>query len=115
MRHVSGFLRIRARRLPRCAGRAAAIGSCRPDNLYTGGPGAVAARALTPVIGVLIAVGGVLVAIGYPVASELLVIAGAACLTLGVGSTGFLVLRESDADWEHTPLFRGFRPAAGAQ
>jgi MFS family permease len=86
-----------------------------PAGLTLLAAGLVAARALTPVIGVLIAVGGVLVAIGYPVASELLVIAGAACLTLGVGSTGFLVLRESDADWDHTPPFRGFRPAAGAQ
>jgi hypothetical protein len=56
-----------------------------------------------------------LVAIGYPAASEIVIIAGAACLTLGVGSIGILVLRESDADWEHTPQFRGFRPAAGTQ
>ncbi|MEA2404588.1 MAG: hypothetical protein QOE08_1235, partial [Thermoleophilaceae bacterium] len=24
-----------------------------------------------------------------------------------------MVLRESDADWEHTPEYRGMRPAAG--
>jgi hypothetical protein len=77
--------------------------------------GLVAARAVTPVMAVLTAAGGILVAIGYPLASELLTIAGAACLALGVGSTGVLVVREPDADWEHTPPFRGFRPAAGAQ
>jgi hypothetical protein len=26
---------------------------------------------------------------------------------------GLMVLREPDADWEHTPEYRGFRPAAG--
>jgi hypothetical protein len=55
-----------------------------------------------------------LVGIGYSAASEILIIAGAA-FTLGVGSIGILVLREPDADWEHTPQFRGFRPAAGTQ
>jgi hypothetical protein len=77
--------------------------------------GLVVARLVSPVIAILVAVGAVLVATGYSAASEILIIAGAACLTLGVGSIGVLASRESDADWEHTPQFRGFRPAAGTQ
>jgi hypothetical protein len=42
-----------------------------------------------------------------------LLIVAAALLLVGVGSTGLMVLRESDADWEHTPQFRGFRAAPG--
>jgi hypothetical protein len=77
--------------------------------------GLVVAKAINPAMGLLVGAGGVLIAVGYPLASELLVIVGAACLVVGLGSTGLVVLRESDADWEHTPEFRGFRPAAGAQ
>ena len=40
---------------------------------------------------------------------------GAALLLVGLGSTGLMVLRETDADWEHTPEWHGFRPAAGAR
>ena len=40
-------------------------------------------------------------------------IVGAALMLVGLGSVGLMVLRESDADWEHTPDYRGFRPAAG--
>lgn len=76
--------------------------------------GLALARAVSLPVAVLIAAGGVLISVGYPIASEVLAIVGAACLVLGVGSTGYLTLTESDADWEHTPEFRGFRPAAGA-
>ena len=40
-------------------------------------------------------------------------IVDAALFLVGSGSIGMLVLRESDADWEHTPDYTGFRPAAG--
>ena len=48
-----------------------------------------------------------------PLASVTVGIVGAALFLVGLGSTGVLVLRESDADWEHTPDYRGIRPAAG--
>jgi hypothetical protein len=60
-----------------------------------------------------IAVGAVIVPIAYVVASDALLIIGAAILLIGLATTGLVVLRESDADWEHPPEFRGFRPAAG--
>src|SRR5436309_2357790 len=40
-------------------------------------------------------------------------IVGSAVMLVGLGSIGLIVLRETDADWEHTPDYRGFRPAAG--
>ena len=49
--------------------------------------------------------------VGYAIASVPFVIVAAAVLLVGLGSTGLLVLRESDAEWEHTPEFHGFHPA----
>ena len=40
-------------------------------------------------------------------------IVGSALMLVGLGSVGLMVLRESDADWEHTPDYRGMRPATG--
>jgi hypothetical protein len=59
------------------------------------------------------AAGIVCINVAFPAGALWLAIVGAALLVVGVGSMGFLVVRESDADWEHTPDYRGFRPAAG--
>jgi hypothetical protein len=75
--------------------------------------GLALARVVSPITAACLAIGGVLVAIAYPLASEWLVIAAAALLVVGSGSAGLMIVRETDADWEHTPEFRGFRPAAG--
>jgi hypothetical protein len=48
-------------------------------------------------------------------ASAPLFIVGTAFLVVGLGSIGFMVLTESDADWEHTPEYEGFRPLAGVR
>jgi hypothetical protein len=40
-------------------------------------------------------------------------IVGAAFLLVGLGSIGRMVMQETDADWEHTPEYKGFRPLAG--
>jgi len=61
----------------------------------------------------LVAAGAVCVCIAFPVGSLTLGIVGSAVLLVGLGSVGLVVLRETDADWEHTPDYRGFRPAAG--
>lgn len=60
-----------------------------------------------------IAVGMILINLSGPVASVALGIVGSAIFLVGSGSIGAMVLRESDADWEHTPEYRGLRPAAG--
>src|SRR5919204_1451758 len=39
-------------------------------------------------------------------------IVATAILLVGFWTVGRMVLMETDADWEHTPEFRGFRPAA---
>jgi hypothetical protein len=61
----------------------------------------------------LVAAGAVCVCVSFPAASLALGIVGSAVLLVGLGSIGLIVLRETDADWEHTPDYRGFRPAAG--
>jgi hypothetical protein len=61
----------------------------------------------------LIALGPIGINAGFLAGSLAVSIAGAALLFVGLGSIGAMVLRESDADWEHTPEYRGMRPAAG--
>ena len=61
----------------------------------------------------LIALGPIGINAGFLAGSIAVSIAGAAVLFVGLGSIGAMVLRESDADWEHTPEYRGLRPAAG--
>ena len=59
------------------------------------------------------AAGIVCINVAFPAGALWLGIVGSALTLVGVCSMGFLVIRESDADWEHTPDYRGMRPAAG--
>ena len=59
------------------------------------------------------AVGVVCINVAFPAGLLALAIVGSALMLVGLGSMGLMVLRESDADWEHTPDYRGMRPAAG--
>jgi hypothetical protein len=61
----------------------------------------------------MLALGALGITLAGPLASLAVGIVGAALFLVGSGSIGMVVLRESDADWEHTPDYRGFRPAAG--
>jgi hypothetical protein len=61
----------------------------------------------------MVALGALGITLAGPLASVAVGIVGAALFLVGMGSIGMYVLRESDADWEHTPDYRGFRPAAG--
>jgi hypothetical protein len=61
-----------------------------------------------------IAAGAVLLGVGAAGESELFAIVGAVIALVGVGSTGLIVLGETDEEWEHTPEHHGFRPLAGA-
>jgi hypothetical protein len=60
-----------------------------------------------------IAVGNVGIALATPLESVAVGIAGAAVFLVGLGATGMMVLRETDAEWEHTPDYHGLG-AAGA-
>jgi hypothetical protein len=62
-----------------------------------------------------LALGGVGLVIAPPLASTVIAIVGAVLFLAGLGSIGMTVLTESDADWEHTPEWRGFRPLAGSR
>jgi hypothetical protein len=61
----------------------------------------------------MLALGALGITLAGPLASVAVGIVGAALFLVGMGSIGMYVLRESDADWEHTPDYRGLRPAAG--
>jgi hypothetical protein len=71
------------------------------------------ARAVQSWMALFIAIGAILLAIGFPTASGALDIIGSAFILVGLGSIGRLVLSESDEEWEHTPEYKGFRPLAG--
>ncbi|HEU4703531.1 MAG TPA: hypothetical protein VFS37_13695 [Conexibacter sp.] len=73
--------------------------------------GLAVSRAANPAVAAAIGVGAVGVPIAYAIASVTLLIVAAAVLLVGLATTGLFVLRESDAEWEHTPEFHGFRPA----
>jgi hypothetical protein len=60
----------------------------------------------------MLAIGVLGITLSGPLASLAVGIVGSALFLVGSGSIGMMVLRESDADWEHTPEFHGF--AAGA-
>jgi hypothetical protein len=61
----------------------------------------------------MLTIGALGITVAGPLTSLAVGIVGAALFLVGMGSIGMIVLRESDADWEHTPDYRGFRPAAG--
>lgn len=71
------------------------------------------ARAVDWWMAAMLALGALGITLAGPVASVAVGIVGAALFLVGSGSIGMLVLRESDADWEHTPEYHGMRPAAG--
>jgi hypothetical protein len=72
--------------------------------------GLALSRAANPAMATMIGLGAIGVLAGYAIASVTLVIVAAAVLLVGLGTTGLLVLRETDAEWEHTPEIHGFRP-----
>jgi hypothetical protein len=51
------------------------------------------------------------ITLSTPLTSIAVGIVGSALFLIGSGAIGMLVLRESDADWEHTPEYHGFSPA----
>jgi hypothetical protein len=59
------------------------------------------------------AAGIVCINVAFPAGLLALAIVGSALTLVGLGSMGLMVLRESDADWEHTPDYQGMRPAPG--
>ena len=50
---------------------------------------------------------------GAATESEIFAIVGAVVSLVGFGSTGLMVLSETDEAWEHTPEVEGFRALPG--
>jgi hypothetical protein len=76
--------------------------------------GLMRAEAVHPAMAACLALGAVIAAIGFGAAETWMLVAGYVVLLFGLGGIGQIVLAETEEDWEHTPRFRGFRPAAGA-
>jgi hypothetical protein len=72
-------------------------------------------RAVETWMAALLAIGAVAVTVSGLVAETWFAIVAAAVLLIGFAPVGQMVLTESDADWEHTPESRGFRPVAGTR
>lgn len=60
-----------------------------------------------------IALGALLIDIGFPAGVAAVVWAGMALLLVGMAPIGYAVLTESDMAWQHTPTYTGFRHPAG--
>lgn len=71
------------------------------------------ARAVDWWMAAMLALGALGITLAGPVASLTVGIVGAGLFLIGSGVIGLMVLRESDADWEHTPQYRGFGTATG--
>ena len=75
--------------------------------------GLYSARAVSAWMAGSLGLGALALAIAFPSATEWLSVVAAALLFVGFASTGWMVLKETDEEWDHTPEFHGFRPAAG--
>jgi hypothetical protein len=75
--------------------------------------GLFTARAVDWWMAAMIGIAPVLLVVAGFAASIPVGLIGSVLLLVGLGSTGLMVLRETDAAWEHTPEWRGFRPAVG--
>jgi hypothetical protein len=69
------------------------------------------ARAVDWWMAAMVAIGVVGIALAGPVGSVGVGIAGSALFLVGLGSIGLMVLRETDAEWDDTPEYSGFRPS----
>jgi hypothetical protein len=58
------------------------------------------------------AAGVVLINLAFPLGMLALGIVGGALLLVGLGAVGVMVVRETDAEWEHTEDYGGWRTAA---
>src|SRR3954449_4976770 len=70
------------------------------------------ARVVQSWMSLAVAVAATCIVVAGFTASAPVFIVGTAFLVVGLGSIGRMVLTESDADWEHTPEYRGFRSLA---
>ena len=77
------------------------------------GLGLLRARVVDWWMAAMLVLGALGISLAAPLASITVGIVGAALFLVGSASIGLMVLRESDADWEHTPEYHGFRPLAG--
>ncbi len=88
------------------------VGFLAPIGALVLGHGLYSSRVVDWWMALLFALGIVLINVAFAAGVLALAIVGAALTLVGLGSIGLMVLRESDADWEHTPDYGGWHPAA---
>jgi hypothetical protein len=69
-------------------------------------------RVMAPWQSAALVLGSLCVLVAGPTATQALFVAGMVLFFVGLAPMGYLVMTESDAEWEHTPDFRGFRRTA---
>jgi len=72
------------------------------------------ARAVHPAMAGCLGAGAICLAVAFPLAAGWLMVVSAAFLAVGFGTTGMMVLNETDAEWVETPEYHGIRPAGAA-
>ena len=70
--------------------------------------GLARAHAVSPAMAGVAGVGAIALIVAFFAALHWLLIAAAALYVVAYASTGLMVIRETDAEWEHTPEFQGF-------
>ncbi|HLF40286.1 MAG TPA: hypothetical protein VI854_02310 [Acidimicrobiia bacterium] len=59
-------------------------------------------------------VGAIALAVANPIAVKPVILAAEVVLLAGLGSVGWLILTETEEEWEHTPEFSGYGSAVTA-
>lgn len=84
---------------------------CFPVGMLVLSWGLLRAHAVRVEMAVMLAFAVVVMAVAWFAVSQTLLIIAAALLTVALGSIGFMVWREPDESWEHTPQLGGPRAA----
>lgn len=74
--------------------------------------GLAKAHVVAPWSAACLAIAAVLLAFGNTAMIKPVILAGEAFLLAGLGSIGFVILGETDEEWEHVPEFHGFARSA---
>lgn len=69
-------------------------------------------RVVAPWMALAVVLGSVAIAAGGPSMLQPMIVAGMVLLFVGLAPMGYMVITETDAEWEHTPEFHGISRSA---
>lgn len=76
--------------------------------------GLYTSRVVAPWSAVALGVGALVLAVANPLGAKPVILAAEVVLLAGLGSIGWMIVTETDEEWEHTPEFHGYGAAATA-